>query len=263
MKSQIALAALIAAFAGTGCIPLKIAKEMGHNAVPGSGNMITKTIKVSDLKGLDAGGAFKVTITPDSAPLVVTLDDNLAELLIADVKKGILHLDFQSDITTKTTPTATVGIKTLESLELNGAVRVTALGVETALLNIEANGASRADLEGKVDQLEVSLDGAGMVELDASPKVVQAEGSGATSFTLNNLEPAERLNAELKGASKITVKSKVKVANLEFSGASSGTLDADEVRGSASGASSLTLRHEPTLKSFDVSGASKFSVGKE
>lgn len=257
MKTPIVLAAASAALAMGGCIPLAIAGEMENGKLVGSGVMATKTIEHKGLKGLEVGSAFEVTITPDDAPLVVTIDDNLVEHLKAEESRGIMELGFNArSISTKHGMKATIGIRTLESLEINGAAKVIVSDAKVQRLDLEMNGAGKLSFAGTLENIEAELNGASEASFDASPKKIRAEASGASKIDFIGKEDADSLVADLSGASSLKLAAKTKEANVDLAGASSATVLTDRLKGSAKGASSLKLLARPASSSFSVQGAS-------
>jgi hypothetical protein len=257
MKASLALAAASAALVMGGCIPMAIAGEMEQGKLVGSGVMTTKTIEHKGLRGLEVGSAFEVTITPDDAPLVVTIEDNLVDHLKAEESRGIMKLDTMArSITTEKGMKATIGIKTLESLEITGAANVTVADAKVQRLDLEMNGAGKLAFAGTLESVEAELNGASEATFDASPKRIRAEASGASKINFNNKADAETLIAELDGASSLKLAAKTKEADVELTGASSASLATEKLRGSAKGASSLKLLSKPASTRFSVRGAS-------
>lgn len=251
------MAAASAALVMGGCIPLAIAEEMEKGKVVGSGVMTTKTIEHKGLKGLEVGSAFEVTVTPDDAPLVVTIDDNLVEHLRAVESRGIMELGFKArSISTKNGMKATIGIKTLESLEISGAAKVSVSDAKVQRLDLEMDGAGKLVFAGNLESIEAELNGASEAAFNASPKKIRAELSGASKIDFTGSAEADSLVAELDGASSMRLTAKTKAADVDLEGASSATLTADKLRGSASGASRLKLLSKPAESSFTVRGAS-------
>lgn len=260
MKASFALAAASAALVMGGCIPLAIADEMDKGKLVGSGVMTTKTIEHRGLTGLEVGSAFEVTITPDDAPLVVTIEDNLVDHLKAKESRGIMELDTMArSISTEKGMKATIGIKNLESLEITGGAKVILVDAKVQRLDLEMNGAGKLAFAGTLESLEAELNGASEANFDASPKRIRAEASGASKIDFNNKSEVESLIAELDGASSLNLAVKTKEADVELTGASSATFATDRLRGSAKGASSLKLLSKPSSTSFSVQGASSMS----
>lgn len=262
MKPGILVTIAAMSMVGGGCVPIHIAKILHSPGIKGSGKAETKTIDVAGLTGLRAGGAFKITITPDDSPLVVTCDDNLLPHLTHEVTDGILSLGFDQGISTSSPIEAKVGIKNLKLLDLSGACTLDANGVTAEDLEVGLSGASKADLAGRVAKADLSLSGSGRLVLDAAPSEVALVGSGAAQVEIKGAGDISTLKADLSGASSANVAGRIRNADVQLSGASSADLSAEKITGEASGASHLRLTSEPKVIDFETTGASHTSIGE-
>ncbi len=80
------------------------------------------------------------------------------------------------------------------------------------------------------DKIEVALDGAGSVDMNARYRNVDARLGGVGGLTLD-ANQAERVDLNMRGAGRMTVKGQSKVLNARLSGV--GSLDAKEMRADA------------------------------
>lgn len=256
MKKGALITLAAVSMAGAGCTDINFVG--GHSALglKGSGKPISRTFDFKEIKGLKAAGPFQVTVTPDSAPLVVTCDDNLMPHLVQKVEGQVVSLGFDRSVLSKLPITASVGIKSLESLELSGAPSLRAQGVESERLRIELSGAAKADLSGSLGKAELTLTGASHLVLDASPEELKMDLSGASSLEAKGRGGIKTFSGDVSGASSATVSGTIEDAQIKLSGASKADLDARVLKGSASGASELKLRTQPEEESFETSGAS-------
>lgn len=250
----ITLAALT--MTGAGCSGVSLVSGMPIGSLKGSGKPLSKTFEVKDLKGLRAGGAFQITVTPDSAPLVVSCDDNLMPHLVHSVEGGILSLGFDKSVTSKLAMTATVGIRNLESLDLAGACGLKAAGVKAESLDADLSGAANADLSGTISKADLTISGSSSLVLDAAPQEMKVDVSGASELEAKGGGEISKFVGDLTGASHAVIRGKIDSAEIRLSGASTADLDARALRGSADGASELLLRSKPEEEAFETSGAS-------
>ena len=89
------------------------------------------------------------------------------------------------------------------ALDLNGAAKAD-LRLRVQDLTIEAKGASQLELEGSADNMQISLAGAGEIEAeDLLAQVVHINCAGASKAEIN---VQRELWAQAAGASKITYK---------------------------------------------------------
>lgn len=236
MKMWMRVAALmVAAVLLAGCI-------VDGEVVVGSGAKVTKDYDFSEFSRVAVGNAFRVDIQQgDSYSVSVTVDDNLAEYL--DVQqngdqvriylKPRLMLGLR-DVTLE----AKITMPAITGLDFSGATRATVTGFEGAdALDIEVSGASRLTGDVVAGETELEVSGASTVELDGRASGLQVAASGASTARLEDFETTNaRVNAS--GASRITVNA------------------TGEIRGDASGASTVEYLGDPESVRVDTSGAS-------
>ena len=71
-------------------LAFKFGKHFGNRGVKGSGDMETRVVKVDDFDEIELRGAFDVEVTFGKRQEVkITIDDNLWDILIADVDRGV------------------------------------------------------------------------------------------------------------------------------------------------------------------------------
>lgn len=194
--------------------------NFSFNSVRGSGNIKTEKREVSGFKGIDASSAFTLEVTVGKEFSVeVETDDNLLQFVKTEVSDGVLHLKLEkNNIWGKNRHIARVTMPQLESLELSGAVRATVAGVKSENLKISASGASRLDISGETQKLDVDLSGASRVEaakLNSQRAAIDVSGASRA-----NVFVTESLNAEASGASRVSYAGNPKEVKENESGAS-------------------------------------------
>jgi len=228
MKSLIGLAALLMA----GC---------GFEGVTGSGNLITRDVPVSDVRKIDASGAFKVDVSQGLTPsAVVTVDDNVADLLDIHTENGTLHLGMKSGSYSHLHLLAKIVLPRLDGLTLSGASSAEIHGIAQSGGNFDLHLSGASSVKGDVqtDRLELELSGASHATLNGKADVVNVEASGASHAGLEALA-GNVARANASGASDIAV-----MANK--------SLDYD-----ASGASHIEYAGSPVIGRAHTSGASE------
>lgn len=143
-------------------------------------------------------------------------------------------------------PQVSLQLKSLKVLDLSGACQAKMEGTLTTNddISIEANGASKADLNLKAPKIVISAAGASQVRLS---------GSG------------EMINADISGASKVFAADFIaNQATIETAGASEATIYAQKsIAVDASGASKVNYSGSPGKREIDASGLSKiYADGK-
>jgi len=186
--------------------------------VKGNGDIKTDTRQVQDFTTMEADGAFHVTWTTGAPALTITTDENLLEYIRTNVSDNKLRIDWVKPLR------ATGGIKiniassALHGAELNGAVRLTAANVNGQNFFLEANGATRVNLDGSVDALVASLNGAS--RLDAEKLQTRSAELSINGAGRADVSASEMLKVAVSGAGKVTYKGSPKVRK-EINGAGS------------------------------------------
>lgn len=190
----------------------------------GSGTVVDSRREVPDFGALavDAGLAVSLVVG-DTSGVVVRADDNVQQLVTAEVTDGTLTLDVSGRVSDATLEaTVTVPADALTEVTLDGAASLTDTDplasaeltvsldgaarafvvVDAGTLRAQAAGASVLNAAGTAQELDVRADGASSVqmrELTTPVATVQAHGGSRASVTVT-----QRLDAAASGASEIT-----------------------------------------------------------
>ena len=240
MRATIGLvAAAILAISGCG-IPVSGAGP----AIKGSGVTKEESRDVPAFTGVDVSANFEATVDiGPKASVTLSVDDNLLPLVKTDVKDGRLVVGYVGGQTIRTTKPQKVTIVTpsLDFVRARGASKVTATAGEASTFKAETEGASSIQVGGLVaESVEVKAEGASRITLTGKGK---------------------RLTLDVMGASKATMTgASFESAKVDVGGASRGELNVTgSIDGEVSGASSLSVRGNPTTRDVKTSGASKVS----
>ena len=178
---------------------------LGCTGVAGSGRIATEPRTIAAFDQLTVQGPFEVRLTVGGdAAMTLAGDDNLLPLVVS-VQDGAL-------IVTLSTPS-------LHALNLTGAVKLEAGGLQTDKLALSASGAVDATLTGAATAFEVNASGAASIrarELKAT--TVTFDGSGAVS---GQLFASAALKATISGAGTIDCWGKPRDVDKTVSGAGS------------------------------------------
>lgn len=170
--------------------------------VKGSGNVATETRDISDFKAIDVSGVFNVEIVAQKEfSVVVEADDNLIPLIKTEVRDGILEISTDKRIKSKSRLTVRISAPNIEKIEASGATKVSLSEVMNSSLTIDTSGASKINLSGKTDLLNVDVSGASKIDaenLSVADAVVDA--SGASKVMVN---VSRELKADCSGASSV------------------------------------------------------------
>jgi len=206
--------------------------------IKGDGNVVKQERDVSNFKGIDVGGAFKVFLTQgDAEKLVVEADQNLMEYIHTDVRAGILKIKTTEDINNATELNIFITFKDLNELDISGA----------------------CDLMGenkfKLSDIDIDCSGASEVEMKFSAASVTLDCSGASNADFYG--SSGRVELDLSGASKLdAIDFEVETYDVDVSGASHGKIYVTkELSVEVSGAANLKYKGDPKILEHDVSGA--------
>lgn len=168
--------------------------------VSGSGNVKTETRNVSGFNGVTVTGAGNILIDQNGTEsLTVTTDDNLLQYVKTDVRGGKLVLDFTPGLMFDKVKDLTfqIGMKNLNSLQVDGAARIQGKNIATDNLSVKLNGAGAITLSGKATELDVVIDGVGAydgAELATQRAKVTHNGTGGAVVRVS-----DKLEASVSG----------------------------------------------------------------
>jgi hypothetical protein len=180
--------------------------------------------EVGAFDALDVGSGLQVSLAVGEASgVVVRADDNVQDLVVAEVEDGTLTLDVDGPVRDATLEaTVTVPADGLTSVALAGAASLTdtdpltsseislSLGgaarafmvLDVGSLVVDAQGASVLNASGTAQRLDVTAEGASTVqlgELSVPEATVTVRGASRAAVTVT-----EQLVASASGASQIT-----------------------------------------------------------
>jgi len=203
---------------------------------------------------LSQGSINSVTIETDASKIDKIITKVSGGKLIIKREEGHENRNYWHDVNV----VAYVTVIKLDELKISGSSSVkaeTPIESESILLNM--SGASHLKMELIAsNHLETNLSGASFADIQIKAKSIDSELSGASTLKFNG--NAENQKIETSGASSYKAFDLLsKKAEVEASGASNIEINVnEEVRGKASGASSLKYKGNPTKSDTDASGGS-------
>jgi hypothetical protein len=155
--------------------------SFGKDTIEGSGDMESRTMDLPDFDAIDVGGAFDLEITiGDEQKVIMTIDDNLWDNLEADVSGGTLELGWDKSCNPDGDCTVVIVVRDLKSVDVHGASSVEIAGYKGQSFEFNVSGAAELEMDGVVDELEISVSGAGDIDTrDLLAKSVEISVSGA------------------------------------------------------------------------------------
>ncbi len=213
---------------------------VGCNTVKGSGNVVSREIRVDTFSAVEVSSAFQVNMTVGPAAAVtVRVDDNLVDLLDVGVDGDTLHVGLEPNTgTTDATLEADVTVTALDALSVSGAATVAVADpLASHDLAVTVSGASRLFAGLGIERGGLEISGASHVELSGSAAALEVTVSGASDLEAADLSIGE-LTIDLSGASHAAVTVRTSLS------------------AGASGASNLIYSGSPEITRSDTSGAS-------
>ncbi|MCH7515443.1 MAG: DUF2807 domain-containing protein, partial [Bacteroidetes bacterium] len=99
-----------------------------------------------------------------------------------------------------------IGLPALKSLELNGAIKAYAKGFDEERVKIELNGASEADIDMDVYEIDIDLSGASRLTITGSGHEMTASLSAASMLDAYNFRVDDaRVDASVASSAKVYV----------------------------------------------------------
>lgn len=177
-------------------------------AVTGSGNLVEETRELADADGVVARGSFEVEVEiGEPARLVVTADDNVIDLVRAEVVDGTLELGLEPGRRARqATLRAAVTLPTVERLEASGSANIVVDGLVTSSdLDVRTSGSARIVADALVGRLTVNASGSSSAWLDGAADEADLRGSGSARLALAPLTLG-RATIRMSGSSEAEVR---------------------------------------------------------
>ena len=119
--------------------------------IRGNGNIKTDDRTVNAFSEIDVGGAFEIEWQNGPPALRITTDENLLSYVRADVSGDTLQLRTHDQIWPTHGIKVVISSPTRTAARIRGAVRLTVNQLTGPKFALEASGASRVSLDGKID----------------------------------------------------------------------------------------------------------------
>lgn len=171
--------------------------------VVGSGNTVTESRDVGAFQAIDfrISGDLEVTIG-EQKPVSIETDDNIAPLILTEVKDGTLTIWADKSFSTKNEPDVRITIPDLSALSVHGSADARVKGLDNEALAVSAHGSADVRLWGKTKNLVLTLHGSADVdafELSSQQAVVTINGSADAKIAVD-----ESLVATVHGSGDLT-----------------------------------------------------------
>jgi putative autotransporter adhesin-like protein len=177
---------------------------MYRHAIQGSGNLTTEARTLPPFSSIKLNSSADVVIDRTGTQSVtVSGDDNILALFTTEVKDGTLHLAFAPDTSLRRgkSPLYRITVTDLRSIEIDGSGDVKVDHLDGAALTAGITGSGDMQLNGRVDELALSIEGSGDIdatELQAKRAKIRMSGSG--DATVN---ASDTLDVQLSGSGDV------------------------------------------------------------
>lgn len=170
----------------------------------GSGVLMSEDRFVGEFAAVDVAGALHAQIEIDEPLSVVAeFDDNLLDNLQTDVRGDTLYIWCDPECDPSSGAVIRITMPMLVSIDVSGASLVEAGLFSDETLSLDASGASRIEVHGSVNELEVDASGASRIEAGGlTIDLLDVSLSGASNA---EVDVRERASGGLSGASKLTI----------------------------------------------------------
>lgn len=233
--------------------------------IKGNGNIVKQERAVAAFSSIEAGSVFCIFIKQgQQLPLVIETDENLQQMVSANVSGDRLNLTISGGINHISKLNVYISMPQLTRLDLSGVAKAT---FQTPFENVgrmqvELSGSSTVkDLRVTAEDLDVKLHGSSKMDLNTTNKKTNLNLSGSIKLNLNG--SSETLRVTGAGVSKLDADFKAsKSIDMEISGASkvSGKLYTDIIKVVASGASSVNLGGQWDKQQLSASGSANINT---
>ena len=188
------------------------------NRKKGNGIKEVKTFKVSDFNVVKVNKTFKLNVTCGQVQeITVTTDSNLLEYVDISVKAEKLHVSLKRAVSTSLGVVVNISLPCLNELLMSGATTAKVTSISNETFKLKSSGASKTELLGKSDVLEIKISGASSVyakELEAEKAILKVAGAAKVT-----LFASKSFDATLAGASKVVCYGKPEMVTKTISGA--------------------------------------------
>ena len=190
MKTKLFVVCLL--FALAGC---------DFGGIRGNGHMVTQEQKLEPFINVDAGGAFRIEWHSGPPTASVTIDENLMQYVEMEVRDRVLYIRTRRHIWSRRSAKVVLTSNTLEGASFSGASQLTAHQLTGSKFYLETSGASKATLDGAVDELIANITGAGDLRAESlQTKTAQVSVTGAGDA---RMAVSDNLKVSITGAGKV------------------------------------------------------------
>lgn len=169
--------------------------------IRGNGHIITREEKLEPFINVDAGGAFRIDWRRGAPAVSITMDENLMQYVELEVRDRVLHIRTTRNIRPSHSIKVVLTSNALEGASFSGASQLTVHQLTGSKFYLETTGASKATLDGVVDELVANLTGASNLHAESlQTKTAQVSVTGAGNA---QIAVSDTLKVSITGAGKV------------------------------------------------------------
>ena len=175
--------------------------------VKGNGNVIKGSQTTVEYDKISVGGSFEVTlVSGKEGEITYSVESNLEEYLVIEVKKGELKITWEKGVNVRTTKgvKVTVPFKDIEGISLAGSGEITSKNVVTAddlKLNVAGSGDMNVDID--ANNVESNIAGSGSMTVYGSAKNLESNIAGSGDFEGYGLVVVNDVDVNIAGSGSV------------------------------------------------------------
>lgn len=159
-------------------------------SVKGNGNTVTEKRNLSNFSKIDVGGIFEVEITTGELTAVeVIADENLQQYIDLEKSGDRLEISTNKRISSDSKIVIKITAPDIEAVDASGAASVRLNEFRGENLNVELSGAAKLFGAGMIKDLSLDLSGASQADTSAvDSAIVSVDASGASKASVKAVE---------------------------------------------------------------------------
>ncbi len=181
LRTQLALLAIASfAFSITSCTD-------GVFGIRGDGPIVSQTLELEDLKGVDMNISGNVHLTQsENQEIIIEAQQNIIDNLETNVHNGIVDFDFDRNVKKHDGVDIYMSIHTLSHLSLSGSgdINTTAPFSTNEILTLNLSGSGDFNIEADALEIYSNISGSGDFYIATETEYLQCGISGSGSYTL-------------------------------------------------------------------------------
>ena len=213
----------------------------------GAINAQTEERVVGDFQDLKVSNDLEIVLTQgeENKLSIIGVSAEDLEKIISAIENGVLSISTKGKIKSNDNVKVLITFKNLKSIEQSGTSEISSTNtIKEDDFSLKGSGASEVDLNLEVNDLSADYSGASNIKLTGTATNFDVKLSGASDLKAAELI-AKNVVVDISGASDVKV-----YAN-------------ESISGKASGASSINVKGNPSVRNIESSGASSASINGE